>query len=235
MQPKGKSPFYPGQPVPVELFAGRASEISMILEQGAGQTALGKPSAMFVEGEYGIGKSSIAQYTMLAAEKIYGLTGIYVTVGGAQSVEDIARMVMEAAVRILSTTNKGTIKEFTAKYIKAVHLFGVDVNTEALKNDARQLTSALGFLSFLQTIYKQLGPSETQGIFLIMDEINGITENPAFAHFIKGIIDTNSSQAEPLPLFLMLCGAPERRAQMIKNHQPVDRIFKVIQILKFIY
>ena len=53
---KGKSPFYPGQPVPRELFVGRLSQINRIVERGLAQVSAGKPNTMYVQGEYGIGK-----------------------------------------------------------------------------------------------------------------------------------------------------------------------------------
>jgi hypothetical protein len=48
---KGKSPFYPGQPVPIELFVGRTTQIERMMIRGAGQIAKGKPVAMFIQGE----------------------------------------------------------------------------------------------------------------------------------------------------------------------------------------
>ena len=66
---KGKSPFYPGQPVPVELFVGRRSQLDRILQRGAGQVASGKPVSLFVQGEYGIGKSSIAAIARRVSEE----------------------------------------------------------------------------------------------------------------------------------------------------------------------
>ncbi len=70
---KGKSPFYPGQPVPVELFVGRSDQIKRIMIRGVKQVASGKPVAMYIQGEYGIGKSSIGGFTQWLAEKNDGL------------------------------------------------------------------------------------------------------------------------------------------------------------------
>ena len=75
---KGRSPFYPGQPVPVELFTGRQDAVERILRRGAGQVAQGKPMAFFVQGEYGIGKSSHAGYLLTVVEKVCSLHGINV-------------------------------------------------------------------------------------------------------------------------------------------------------------
>jgi hypothetical protein len=43
MPEKSQSPFYPGQPVPVELFVGREQQIDRILTRGGGQVERGKP------------------------------------------------------------------------------------------------------------------------------------------------------------------------------------------------
>jgi hypothetical protein len=63
-----------------------------------------------------------------------------------------------------------------------------------------------------------------------LDEINGISSNPDFAHFIKALVDDNALSPSPLPLLLMLCGTPERRRQMIECHQPVERMFDVVTV-----
>jgi len=65
---------------------------------------------------------------------------------------------------------------------------------------------------------------------LILDKINGITRNKQFSHFIKSLVDENAIGKKPLPLLLMLCGIEERRIEMIQHHQPVERIFDVIEI-----
>jgi len=74
---KSESPFFPGRPVPVEYFVGRKPEIERMVARGVRQVAGGKPISVFVEGEYGIGKSSVARYVQTLAEKEFGLHGIY--------------------------------------------------------------------------------------------------------------------------------------------------------------
>lgn len=92
---KGRSPFYPGQPVPPEFFVGRDDLVQTLMRRGAGQVAAGKPVAFFIQGEYGIGKSSLATYAQAGAANKFDLHSIYVSVGGAKTVEDVARMVSE--------------------------------------------------------------------------------------------------------------------------------------------
>jgi len=231
---KGKSPFYPGQPVPVELFAGRSGQIDRIVTRGVRQVAEGKPIALYVQGEYGIGKSSIASFVQWLAEKEYGLLGVYASLGGARDLTDVATAILQATVRsgIWDTHRAEKIRNWLAKYIGKQDLFGFTLNFEAIKSEAPHLASAFGLLQFLSQALDQLRGDGFKGIFLILDEINGITADPQFAHFIKGIVDTNSPAIAktPIPLLLMLCGVEERRRDMIQKHQPVDRIFDVIDI-----
>ncbi len=227
---KGKSPFYPGQPVPVELFIGRSGQIEHILKRGAAQAAAGKPVSLFIQGEYGIGKSSIAGYVQYVAEKEYGLHSIYAALGGCETLEDVGAKVLEATVLSggLNPSRSEQVRDWLAKYIGEQNFFGFTVHAEALKKDASTIAS--GMLPFLGEVHRRMKESGTKGVFLVLDEINGITSNPKFSHMIKSLVDMNALSREPVPLLLMLCGVEERRREMIRHHQPVDRIFDVIEI-----
>ncbi|MBI3920999.1 MAG: ATP-binding protein [Armatimonadetes bacterium] len=227
---KGKSPFYPGQPVPIELFAGRDQQIHHIIERGVRQVEAGKPVAMYIQGEYGIGKSSIAGFTQGLAEREHHLHGIYAPLGSAESLDDIGAAVLEATLRSGAFDPKRTekVRDWLAKYVGDQSLFGFTIHTEDLKKDAP--TVAAGMLPFLKEVVERLKDTGVTGVFMVLDEINGITTNPKFSHFIKGIVDTNAMSSKPLPLLMMLCGVEERRREVITHHQPVDRIFDVIDV-----
>jgi hypothetical protein len=229
---KGKSPFYPGQPVPVDLFVGRKAQIERILSRGVGQVVQGKPQSIFIQGEYGIGKSSFAGFISSLAERDYPLHSIYAPLGGAKTLNDAATFVLEATVRsgAFNPQRSDKMKNWLAKYIGKQQLFGFSLDLTTLKQDAPQIATASGMLGFLTEVKKRLQDTDVKGIVLVLDEINGITSDSLFAHFIKGLVDTNAMSKEPLPLLLMLYGVEERRREMISKHQPVDRIFDVIEI-----
>jgi hypothetical protein len=115
-----------------------------------------------------------------------------------------------------------------AKYVGKQSLFGFSINLEALQTDGPNLSR--GYLPLLGGVYQRTQELGTKGIALILDEINGITSNPPFSHFIKALVDENALARPPLPLLLMLCGVEERRREMIQNHQPVERIFDIAEI-----
>ncbi|MDX2226636.1 MAG: ATP-binding protein [Verrucomicrobiae bacterium] len=232
LETKGKSPFYPGQPVPVELFVGRRHQIDRLEERAIGQVKAGKPVAVFVQGEYGIGKSSIAQYLQWVAEREYGLHSIYATLGGVKNLQEVAENILTATVRsgVFNPSRSEAIRNWMAKYIGKQELFGLSLNLEALRADAPRLSQASDLLDFLAQVQVRLAEDKVRGIFLVLDEINGIASNPEFAHFLKGLIEANSRRKPPLPLLLMLCGVEERRRDLIRCHQPIDRIFDVVEI-----
>lgn len=228
---KGKSPFYPGQPVPVELFVGRRTQLERIRTRGVEQVAAGKPVAIYIQGEYGIGKSSIAGYVQWLAERQYGLHVIYAPLGSAETMDAVGAAVLEATVRsgALNPKRSEKIRDWLAKYIGEQSFWGgFTLHGEALERDAPTIAS--GMLPFLTQVFQRLKETGVRGILLTMDEINGVTANPKFAHFIKGLVDSNAMSRAPLPLLLMLCGVEERRREMIRHHQPVDRIFDVLEV-----
>src|SRR4030067_692624 len=227
---KERSPFYPGQPVPVDFFIGRIDQINRI-RRAMRQVELGKPESIFLTGEYGIGKSSLAGFMRYLAERDNNILGIYVLLGDATELDDLVTRTLESAIQgqTYKPSNSEKIRNFLSKYIGKQELFGVTLNFEALKADAPNISR--GFLPFLRGLYERLKGDEAKGLILILDEINGISKNPKFAHFIKAIIDENALSSTPVPLLLMLCGVKERMREMIQHHQPVERIFDIVEIM----
>jgi Cdc6-like AAA superfamily ATPase len=226
---KGESPFYPGQPVPVDLFVGRKEEISR-LERAISQTAGGKPQAVFISGDYGIGKSSLARYVREMADQEYGLLGFHVLLGKASSTDDIAihtvQSVFESYIK-QKTSISETFKNMFAKYVGEQSLFGVTLRFDELKKDAPDISN--GFLPFLKKIHKEAG-NDYKGLMLIFDEINGIASKPFFARFIKDLVDSNALSTDPLPLLIVLCGTEDKYRDIVTQHKPVERIFEIAQL-----
>jgi hypothetical protein len=107
----------------------------------------------------------------------------------------------------------------------------VTIHTEALRKEAPNITR--GLLPFLGQTLERVRAEGARGVFLVLDEINGIAGNPKFAHFLKGVVDSNAAislEKPTLPLLLMLCGVEERRRELIAQHEPVGRIFDIIRI-----
>jgi hypothetical protein len=233
VESKGRSPFYPDQPVPVELFVGRAAQVDYIMNRAAGQVAQGKPVSVFLEGEYGIGKTSFARFTQWMAERNNGLLGIYATLERAEGMDEVGAAVLEATLRSGAYNPKlgEKIREGMAKFVGQQSLFGLTIHAEALRQEAPNIMH--GLLPFLAQTLERVRSDGATGVFLVLDEINGLANNPKFAAFLKAVVDSNapiSLERPTLPLLLMVCGVQERRRQLIAQHESVGRIFDVVSI-----
>jgi len=228
---KSRSPFFPGQPVPVEFFVGRAKQADRLLRRGAQQVAAGKPTAFFVEGDYGIGKSSLVTYAQRLAEDDFGLLPVYVTLGGCKTIEDVAARVVEATLSSATNDKAGDkLREWLARYVGEQQLFGFRINLQALRADAPNFSSPQGMLRFFRDALAKVADSGVTGFFLVLDEVNGIAGDPTFSIFLKSFVDENGVTGSPVPMLLTVCGTEDKRREMIARHQPVDRVFDVVHV-----
>jgi hypothetical protein len=217
------------RPAPVELFTGRQAEIERIL-RSARQVAAGKQENLFLQGDYGIGKSSLAHYVRLVAEKEHRLFSVHTYVGTITSLENVVRKILEELIR--ETARKNLISKFR-EFLKTllsnlqVDLFGLSVEFEIEDRKLKNLVD--NFLPLLRGIYQQ-ARDDYRGILLILDDLNGVAGLPLFAGMIKSMVDEIATSDQPLPLLLLLAGVEQRRFDMIKNHLSIGRIFDVVEI-----
>ena len=172
--------------MPYEYFIGRAPEMERILIRGVQQVAAGKMVPMFVQGEYGIGKTSLASAAQYTAELKHNIHPIYCSLGGCSGLSDVAQALLQATIRsrALDPTKSEKIGSLFSKYIGKQNLFGmVTLKFESLRADAPQLASPFGTLRFLEVIRERL---ECRGIFLVLDEINGLAKEPALSQRDRG-------------------------------------------------
>jgi len=221
-----ESPFAPGRPVPVEYFVARHKEIER-LERAIRQTLSGRNENIFITGERGIGKSSLAWYAHHLAEK-ETLLGAYCYMGPARSLEDVTAIVFQ---RLLEGCDKSTfekLKEAFRKYIKSVNLPFIGVEFTDNKSDLRELVN--GFIPTLRHIYAGVKENGKNGLFVVMDDLNGVTDLAEFSMFLKSTVDGIATSRAALPLLLILVGIPDRREDLLKHQRSVERIFDIIDL-----
>ena len=225
---KENSPFTPGNPAPVELFVGRVEQIEEILKY-VRQTSSGRQENVFLAGERGIGKSSLAAFLRHLVDR-ENFLAIHVFVGGVTDLEELVRRIFE---QILKETNKQTwfdeISGFFGKYVKQVDLFGISVSFNPPQEDLKGLVR--NFPEALKNIIEKI-KNEKKGLFIVLDDINGISETPEFANWYKSFVDDVATHYINFPAFIMPIGIPEIR-DVLSEHQPsLMRIFRVVDIDK---
>lgn len=222
-----ESPFYPGKPVPIEYFTARISEIER-LERSIKQTLSGRNENIFIMGERGIGKSSLAAFIHYIAEKEYDFIGTHCYLGGARDLNEMVRLIFQ---RLFQEVKEKSIfeklKNIFDDYIKEVKLFGMGV--EFTKNPSKLHTILDNFLPTIRKINETIKDNK-KGIILILDDLNGISRVTEFAHFLKSFVDELATSRNPLPLLIIFVGIPEIIENMVRHQPSVTRIFDIIDL-----
>lgn len=224
---KRNSPFTPGKPVPLDLFVGRNDTIDEIT-QSLYQSCYGSLENVFMLGDRGIGKSSIAHYIRFIAEYEMDMVGIHVFLGGVTTVEGVVTRIIERLINEYTEEKwYNQIKGLFEKYIKSVGAFGVSVTFAPPKDELQGLTK--NFPSVLNSVINQL-TNDKNGLFIILDDIDGLANNPDFANWYKSFVDEVSVYFDHYPVCMMLVGLHDRRDVLLEHQESLSRVFKVLQI-----
>ena len=225
---KDYSPFTPGQPAPVEFFVGRLPEINQLKTHAASAAAGSRLQTAFLSGERGIGKSSLASFVRLLAEREHNALGVHAFLGGVVSLEEMAGRVFDRLLKeSVGRAWEHRVKDFFGNYIKEVDLFGVSVEFGAPEEDLKRIVH--DFAPALRNLMERL-KDQKKCIFLVLDDINGLAHSESFANWLKSLVDEVATSRDPLPLCLILVGLEERRQSLIELQPSLARVFDLIEI-----
>jgi hypothetical protein len=223
-----ESPFTPGRPVQPEYFVARIGEIQR-LERAIRQTVSGRNENIFITGERGIGKSSLARFVRYLAEKEHNLVGTHCCLGGVTNLQEVMGAVFRQLLQ--DCTDKSLFDRLRAilgDCVEGVSLFGVEV--QFTKNTDKLQALADNFLPALRKIHEESAKHGKKGVVLILDDLNGITDTPQFSPFLKSFVDGLATSGKPLPICLVLVGLPERRQDLLRHQPSTARIFDVVDL-----
>lgn len=148
-----ESPFTPGRPVPIEYFIARKKEIER-LERAIIQTSSCRNENIFITGERGIGKSSLAGFTNYLAEKKYNFIGIHCFLGGVKDLEGMMRVIFQRLLQQVDKSLFDRLKDIFSNYIKGLTFFGVGVEFTSEPSKLRTLVD--NFLPLLRKIHNTI-------------------------------------------------------------------------------
>jgi hypothetical protein len=221
------SPFTPGQPVPLEFFEGRREEIEFLRKKVITSTS-GRLQVIFMSGDRGIGKTSLASFVRHLAEKETQVLGIHTFLGGVTSLTEMTRRIFDRFVKENSDKQwYGKVVDYFADHVREIGLFGITLEFDAPEKDLEKLSK--DFAPALQRLIKLL-KDDRKGILLILDDINGLSKSPEFADWLKSLVDEIAVSRESLPLCILLVGLEERRQELIKNNQSLARVFDQVDV-----
>ncbi|MGQ9648193.1 MAG: AAA family ATPase [Thermodesulfobacteriota bacterium] len=221
------SPFTPGIPVPVEFFVGRIEEIERLREK-VKSTERGRLEVGFLIGERGIGKSSLASFVRFLSEREHQMIGLHTFLGGVTSLEEMVRRVFDRLLKESAGTSwYEKIRQFFGNHIRQVDLFGISVEFGAPAQDLRRMV--YDFAPALRNLMDRIR-GEKKGIFLVLDDLNGLASSVDFSNWLKSLVDEIATSQKPLPLCLLLVGMEERRQELIRSQPSLARVFDLVEI-----
>ena len=220
------SPFRPGQPVPVEFFVGRNKEVEqlrgMVRASQRGVFKIG-----FVSGERGIGKSSLAMFVRRLVEP-ERVMGCHVFLGGARRLDEMLRQTFDGFLKeSASQPWRDAVRKFFGDHVQEVGLFGVTLKLDIQDRDLATLRH--DFVPAMKRLLEQVGKHK-RSIFLILDDINGLSTSDEFANWLKSMVDEIATSQNSPNLCILFVGLEERRHELIAQQPSLDRVFELIQI-----
>ncbi|MCI0489722.1 MAG: ATP-binding protein [Blastocatellia bacterium] len=222
------SPFTPGQPVPIEFFVGRISEVERLRSLVRASSIRGRFKVGFVAGERGIGKSSLASFVRRLSEREDEVAGVHVFLGGASGLQDMVRRAFDRLLKeSIDKPWYENIREFFGDHVRKVGLFGASIELNVTAADLGILVD--DFVPSLRRLLSKL-KGDRKALLLILDDINGLADSAEFANWFKSTVDQIAIENEAFSVCILMVGLGERRHSLIKLQPSLARVFDLIEI-----
>ena len=216
-----ESPFQPGKPVSPHYFKGRHSSIQKILRY-YNNARNNDVQHFFLTGKKGIGKTSLAEFVIQYLEDNENALGIYVSNKGRHSLEGLVTSIFEA---FLNNVEKGffqrAFEEIFGK-LESVEFKGAKIRFKPDEETSRDLVDSFHYI--LNELIEEF--EEYDCIFLVIDDINGLSEQEEFVNWYKRFADTIEVDSSfELPLYILFAGYPEKFDNLVLQDLSFGRIF----------
>ena len=222
-----ESPFEPGNPVSPENFVGRIESITKILRY-AKSASNGKMQHFFLTGNKGMGKTSLAEFVKDYIENNLGMTGVYISNKDNNTVEGLINLICEA-MHYKSSKNNITDKiKSVFDYIDSLEYKNAKLNFNNTNNIKLSNDLYSNFHLYLKDFIDDINPEK--GIFLVIDDINGLSDSENFVNWYKRLSDTVAVERLNLKLYVLFAGYPEKFDNLINVEPSFSRIFHYEEI-----
>lgn len=214
-----ESPFQPGHPVSPYYFKGRTKIVKKILRY-LNKAEKGDVQHYFITGEKGMGKTSLARYVQdFVQDK---MVGVYISNKGNHSLENLVKQILEELINSAPKDSiKSKIKNIFGDYVESIEVKGNKFNFKLDEYASRDIVD--NFLYYLNKSYEEL--CTEKGIFLIIDDINGLSESKEFVDWYKKFADSIEMKDYNIPLYILLAGYPEKFNSLVNQDESFSRIF----------
>lgn len=227
------NPFQPNTMVAPGMFVGRLEEIDTI-EQSLFQAKNGNPQHFLIEGERGIGKSSLL---LLISGYAGGLVASHssgefrfltlsVDMGGVDTQLDIVRCIARALKQAIA--DRDALKEKASQvwdFLSKWEVLGVRYHG----SDAPDPDDARDDLVASIAKVMETAASEVDGIFIMIDEADAPPETADLGEFVK-LLTERLTRRGCTNVLLGLAGLPSTIGKLRASHESSPRIFEVLHL-----
>lgn len=221
-----ESIFQPGQPVNPEQFKGREEVLKEILKYFPGVCS-GKPEHFFITGKRGIGKTSLANFIRDFAEKNHSMVTAHIMNDGVHTVDDLVIQVIERILNSIKPEKwSDKILNVLTNNIESVGFSGFIIKFKPSSEELHNIKDNFAF--YLNDMVEQF--EDKNGLFIVIDDINGLSETPEFANWYKSFVDTLATSIPKSRMCFMLTGYPEKFNKLHEQNPSVNRIFHVQEL-----
>ena len=229
------NPFRPNSIASSELFQGRKEEM-LIIEQSLFQTKNGNPQHFLVEGERGLGKSSLflmveqqatGKIPLRNSEKVNFIV-INIELDSTQSFFEILKTIAADFKRALAERERiktlaTSVWDFLSNWeILGVRYHKIDENLIQPYEILNELV-----LNFERVI--KLANSEIDGILILIDEADRPSEKASLGEIVKLLTEKLSKRGCD-QVVIGMTGQPGLIAKLKASHESSPRIFSVLTL-----
>jgi hypothetical protein len=211
------------------MFVGRIEELKSI-EKFLFQSMKGNPQHFLVQGERGIGKSSLLFYvTAIAEGRLRPIIGgefnfltVTIDLGGCQSQIDIVRKIGRGLRSALSTREK--LKRLATGFwdwLTNWEVLGVKYNKDQSELDAEEVCEDL--VNRLADLCTKLA-LEMNGILILIDEADRPSGEAGLGELLK-MLTERLTRASCHNVVLGLAGLPTIISKLRESHESSPRLF----------
>lgn len=226
------NPFQPNGVVAPGMFHGRGNELSSI-EQCLFQTKNGNPQHFLIQGERGIGKTSLFLYvTTIASGQIATLTDvklsfltISIDLGGVQTQLEIVRSIARELKQIIAA--RTWLKEKASKvwdFLSNWEVLGVRYHAAAQETAPEDARDEL--VNNITGLWEGIS-ADFDGVLILIDEADSPGEGADLGSFLK-LFTERLTRKGCNNVVVGVAGLPSLIGQLRASHESSPRLFETM-------
>lgn len=219
------SPFFPGIPTDPNGFKGRIDTLNHILRYFS-NVFKGRTQHFYLTGKRRMGKTSIIMF-LKDYMNSFDVASVYVSNKGNDSVEFLTKNIIESLLTELTVKDSSLnqrLKDFFQNHLESIEFKGAKISFKVDK--LLSLSFKEDFIDHLISILNEFG-RDKKALFIIIDDINGLSDSKEFVHWYKKLADTIAvSYSRQLPIYFLLASYPDKFFALTKQEPSFGSIFE---------